>query len=92
MIREWQRFLNHLAGFENNREDGTGWKMNFILSNGDRSHQRDERWPTSYTHMFPAGSHNMIRSVNIHHYDYIGGFSFYDKEGALLWKIGKIHS
>ncbi len=30
----------------------------------------------------------MIRSVKIYYKDYIWGFSFFDKEGALLWKIG----
>jgi hypothetical protein len=41
--------------------------------------------------MMPADSHKMIRSVNIHHNTYstiILGFSFFDKEGALLWEIG----
>jgi hypothetical protein len=38
--------------------------------------------------MMPAGSHNKIRSVSIYYYDSILGFSFFDKEGALLCKIG----
>ncbi len=38
--------------------------------------------------MLPEGPHKMVRSVNIHHYDYIRGFAFLDKEGSLLWKIG----
>ncbi len=39
--------------------------------------------------MLPEGSHKMIRSVNIHRYPgCVAGFSFLDKEGALLWKIG----
>jgi hypothetical protein len=44
--------------------------------------------------MLPAGAHKMIRSVRIHYYanDFIQGFSFFDKEGALLWKIGGIAS
>ncbi len=81
--------LNYLAGFENNDKDGESCFFNWILSNGDRSQQRDRRAPTIFTHMFPAGSHKKIRSVNIHYHDpeCIYGFSFYDKEGALLWKI-----
>ncbi len=40
--------------------------------------------------MLPPDSHKRIRSVRIHHNSYIGGFKFFDKEGALLWEIGKI--
>ncbi len=40
----------------------------------------------------PEGSHNKIRSVSIHYCGSIGGFSFFDKEGALLWEIGYIES
>ncbi len=44
--------------------------------------------------MMPKRSHNKTRSVSIHYFedDCIGGFSFFDKEGALLWKIGEINS
>ena len=42
-----------LTGFENFREDGTDTTMNFVLSNGDRSKQRDASHPTDYTHMIP---------------------------------------
>jgi hypothetical protein len=38
--------------------------------------------------MLPEGAYKIIRSVTIHYVDYINGFSFLDKEGALLWKIG----
>ncbi len=62
--------------------------MNFILSNGDRSKQIDEEWPTKYTHMMPADAHNKIRSVTIHYTCNIRGFSFFDKDGALLWEHG----
>ncbi len=62
--------------------------MNFILSNGAKTEQRDEDVPTDFTHMIPAGLPNMIRSVHIHHSGCIIGFSFLDKKGALLWKIG----
>ena len=63
--------------------------MNFVLSNGDRSKQRDANRPTDYTHMFPADALSKIRSVTIHkNYDCIRGFEFFDKDGALLWGIG----
>ncbi len=42
--------------------------------------------------MMPADAHNKIRSVTIHYYECISGFSFFDKDGALLWKIGYIQS
>ncbi len=45
---------------------------------------------TYYDHMMPAGSHNKIRSVSIHHGGWIRGFSFFDKKGELLFKIGYI--
>ena len=38
--------------------------------------------------MFPKDALNKIRSVDIHHVESIVGFSFFDKDGALLWKIG----
>ena len=34
--------LNFLTGFENNEKKGYGERFNFVLSNGDRSTQRDE--------------------------------------------------
>ena len=77
-----------LSGFENYFDDGSSCSMNFILSNGDRSKQKDGRWPTDYTHMMPADAHNKIRLITIYHNDHILGFKFFDKVGALLWKIG----
>ena len=39
--------------------------------------------------MIPADALKMIRSVYIHYLlDCIFGFSFFDKDGALLWEIG----
>ncbi len=40
--------------------------------------------------MIPQDALDKIRSVDIHHYysDRIAGFSFFDKDGALLWDIG----
>ncbi len=42
--------------------------------------------------MIPADALNKIRSVTIHYEYYIMGFSFFDKDGALLWKHGKTWS
>jgi len=39
--------------------------------------------------MIPTGAINKIRSVTIFHaLWWITGFSFFDKNGALLWEIG----
>jgi hypothetical protein len=38
--------------------------------------------------MIPDNALKRIRSVTIHYFDVIFGFSFFDKDGALLWKIG----
>ncbi len=56
-----------LSGFENYLEDGESGSFNFILSNGDRSAQRDENWPTQYTFMIPEDALKKIRSVEIYH-------------------------
>ncbi len=92
MIEQQRGVLHHLAGVENSNKKGTGEAFNWILSNGERSTQREEEYPTNYTHMLPEGSHKMIRSVRIHYTWCIYGFSFLDKEGALLWVIGNTHS
>ncbi len=93
MIEKWNGVLHSLSGFKNSMKNGEGDYLNFVLSNGDRSTQRDEHLPTKYTHMIPADALNKIRSVNIHYgIYYIIGFSFFDKYGALLWNIGHIKS
>ncbi len=38
--------------------------------------------------MIPADALKKIRSVTIHHDQRINGFSFFDKDGALLWEHG----
>jgi hypothetical protein len=78
----------YLIGFENDEYDGTGYCFNWILSNGDRSAQRDGERETKYDHMIPADALNKIRSVNITNANHIDGFQFFDKDGALLYKIG----
>ncbi len=90
-LQEWFKTgaINQLVGFENDEEDGLGRLFNFILSNGTRSTQRDEDYPTKYDHMLPTDALNKIRSVTIHHNTFcIFGFKFFDKDGALLWKHG----
>ncbi len=42
--------------------------------------------------MIPADALNKSRSVTIHYSVIIRGFSFFDKDGALLWKIGLTES
>ncbi len=85
--------INQLVGFENRRQDGEGRKFNFILSNDTRSTQRDEYKPTDFTFMIPKDALQKIRIVTIYHNEYwIHGFSFSDKDGALLWENGDIQS
>jgi hypothetical protein len=38
--------------------------------------------------MIPTDALKKIRLVSIHYYICITGFSFFDKDGALLYKIG----
>ncbi len=86
MMREWRGVLHQLVGFENERQDGEGSSHNFILSNGTRSAQRVKGYETKYTFMIPADALNRIRSVAIYHeHGCITGFSFFDKDGVLLW-------
>ena len=77
-----------LSGFENANENGLSSCINVVLSNGDRSKQRDPGYPTDFTHMIPEDAIKKIRSVDIYYHTYIGGFSFFDKDGALIYKIG----
>ena len=43
--------------------------------------------------MIPADALHKIRRVTIDHNTvWIYGFSFFDKDGALLWKIGETYS
>jgi hypothetical protein len=67
--------------------NGKGMCFNFVLSNGTRSTQSHQGRETFYTIMIPADALNKIRSVTIHYSLWIEGFSFFDKNGALLWEI-----
>ena len=90
-LNEWckTRTISQLTGFETHFKDGTGRSFNYILSNGNRSTQRDDFKPTNFPHMIPADALNTITSVIINHDNArIVGFSFFDKDGALLFKIG----
>ncbi len=65
--------------------------FNFILSNGTRSTEFHENQPTEYDHIIPEDALLKIRSVTIsYNTETISGFSFFDKDGALLWEIGWI--
>ncbi len=91
MMRKWRGVLHTLVGFENNYnhcESGMGDVFNFILSNGTRSAQRDgDR--EYYEHFIPKKALKKIRSVNIHYFNRsIVGFSFFDKDGWPLFRIG----
>ncbi len=78
-----------LSGFENWKTVCTIGHMNVILSNSTRSTKRDKCDQTKYTHMIPADAIKKIRSVTIYDDNYnILGFSFFDNDEALLWKIG----
>ena len=91
MIEQWHGVLHHLNGLENNEKDGSGTLFNFVLSNGQRSVQRDEMTPTKYSFMMPAESNRRIRSVDIYldgDCYYIVGFQFFDKERQLIFEIG----
>jgi hypothetical protein len=96
MMHKWRGAFYTLAGFETrNREDSSEMHLNFILSNGTRSTQRDRYKPTKYDHMIPRDAIPKIHRVTIYYYEYrncIVGFSFFDKDGALLWEIGRTYS
>ena len=82
-----------LSGFENADKDGRSCRMNFVLSNGDRSKQIEKEYPTEHTHMIPADALNKIRSVTIYYNTHhIMGFSFFDKDRKLLWETGDTYA
>jgi len=51
MIAKWPGVIYTLAGFEKETQKNNDCYFNFILSDGTRSTQRDENWPTNYTFM-----------------------------------------
>lgn len=79
----------YIVGFENDEKDGTGQRLNIILSNGKRSTQRDEDRPTKYDIMLPVGAYKNISSVDIYYsYGSIDGFVFFDKDKSEIFEIG----
>ncbi len=83
-----ERF-KHLLAFKKTKKNGKTGYSNFILSNGTRSAQRDLSGPTTFDHMIPKDALEKIRLVTIYNNSYsIVGFSFFDKDGALLWQHG----
>ncbi len=79
----------YLTGFECNSVDGRGVKFNFILSNGDRSYQRDKGEKYS-THLMPEGAYKRIKSVQIYYMCCMAGFKFFDRDDKPIWQIGRI--
>ncbi len=88
MLREWCGVLHTLVGFANEKENGSGIRFNFILSNGTRSTQSDQGWENEYNFMIPSSALNKIRSITIHYFNFIYGFSFFDKDKKLIGKHG----
>jgi hypothetical protein len=43
----------YLSGVKNNLSDGSGARFNWVLNNGHKSEQRDDDWPTDFTHLMP---------------------------------------
>jgi hypothetical protein len=92
ILQEWFKTgtISQLVGFETNLQDRESELFNFILSNGNRSTQREKgNTYTGFDNLIPADALKKIRSVTIHYHDgFICGFSFFGKVGALLWEIG----
>ena len=80
--------LHSLCGLEHESGHGKGKRYNFILSNGQRSTERDNYHPTDFTFMIPA--YKMIKSVDIIYTQgwCIMGFKFFGKDKVLLFEIG----
>lgn len=78
----------YLTGFELNLDASPYFSFNVIMSNGDRSRQRD-KGKTFKDKTMSEGVHKKIRSVRVH-YDHMGirGFSFFDVAGVLMWEVG----
>ena len=80
------------SGALNRKKNGEGNHLNFILSNGARTEQKDAK-ETYHDHMMPADAHLRVRSISIYNcifgpIVYVVGFSFFDKDGVLILKIG----
>jgi len=83
----------YLAGFESDRENGDSPVFNFVMSNGDRSSKVKNSATTKYKIMIPDSVLKTMRAVTIEYstssfYDYILGFTFLDKDGSKIFKIG----
>ncbi len=79
-----------VSGFENNCDSGTGARFNWILSNEQRSQQKDQG-QTYYPHLLPEGA--AVSSIDIYYYTTnprVRGFEFFDKKHTLIMKIGSI--
>ncbi len=78
-----------IVGFEVDKKDGKGHRYNIILSNGDRSAQRDKDHDY-YDQIMPEGTPKKIMFVAIYVFndEFIVGFEFFDKDYSLIWRIG----
>jgi len=80
--------IPYITGFENDKENGVGCSFDFILSNGQRSNQRDSG-SNYFSHMIPADEFHRIRIVNICYDDnFIRTLFFYDKDWDFIFRIG----
>ena len=61
-------------------------------TNGERSTQRDKKSPADNIHMIPERALKKIKYFRIHYTVCIRGFTFYDKDKKLLWRIGQTYS
>ncbi len=78
--------LHTLDGFEVSSD---GFLSNFILSNGERSYQRDKDL-RYFTHLIPAEKEESIKSVNIYYHNGgIYGLSFFAKDKLPFSKTGR---
>lgn len=83
----------YLAGFESDRADGDSATFNFVMSNGDSSSKLKGSATTKNRIMLPDAVLKTYRAVTIEYststfYDFIIGFTFLDKDGSKIFKIG----
>jgi len=83
----------YLTGFESDNAKGDSAVFNFVFSNGDSSSKVKGSATTKNKIMIPDAVLKTMRGVTIQYsstsfYDYIIGFTFIDKDGSQIFKIG----
>ena len=83
----------YLAGFQSDNAKGDSAVFNFVMSNGDSSSTMKGSATTKNKIMIPDVVLKTMRGVTIEYstssfYDYIIGFTFIDKDGSKIFKIG----